>query len=98
MKMKSLGFIGNFGDKTIIGGQIAKTRELYAAILRKKNVPNDVIETFLKNGISSSKEIPDDIFVVDLKLKNPFLLFFKIVRLFSVSKNIIIKWHVTKGK
>ena len=87
---KKIGFIGNFGDKNIIGGQIAKTRELFAAMLRRKNVSQLLVDEFLREGLVKEEILPDCFSVLDLNNKNYFYFVTQLVKVFSTSHSIVI--------
>lgn len=87
---KRIGFIGNFGNEQLVGGQIAKTRELFAAMLRREGVVYHFLEDFLRKGLVNKNIIPDCFYVLDLINKNPFILSYKLLKIFRISQNIII--------
>jgi len=89
-KNSNIGFIGNLGDKNIIGGQITKTRDLFAAILARKGVEKGVINNFLENGIGNSCFNQEGLYIADFKSNNILKLMLQVFKIFNNCQNIIL--------
>ncbi len=84
--MKTIGFVGNLGDKDAIGGQITKTRELLDAILEKKGVDCSYGKEYSKKKLKYHNVV----LVNTNKHNKLFILLCNIVEVFHKSDCILI--------